>query len=480
MRPGFRLLLLGIWVAACASGAEASAPTSRVVVKNQGYLPFADAPINYRSSELNDPVAKLEKRLERGAVRLRYESHHGYLKSVLDAVHVPVDSQTLVFSRTSFQFPQITPETPRALYYNDDVYVGQVHDGRFLEFISFDPMQGAIFYVMDEHRDKQPRFERAETDCIQCHVAPSTKGIPGVMLRSVFTRLDGTADAAARSYVTGQESPISQRWGGWYVTAKSGSQGGMANVLISDPQHPEQLNRAAGANLTNLASRFDTSACLAGSSDIVALMVLAHQTQMHNWNSLTNYQTRIAQADPKLSPEEVQRKLEASAEQMIRYLLFANEIPLPNPILGTSDFAKHVASRGPRDSKQRSLRDFDLRTRIFRYPCSNLTYSETFDSFQSPAKEYVYHRLFEVLSAANKALSSRRFPARTAERSSRSWWPRSRACPKNGGNSSGTLIRDSTGAPVRSRPTSNGNYTRKELSCISKVCGESSISQASR
>jgi hypothetical protein len=172
----------------------------------------------------------------------------------------------------------------------------------------------------------------------------------------------------------------------------------MANVLISDPQRPEQLDRASGANLASLAGHFDTSVYLTGSSDVVALMVLAHQTQMHNWITLTNYQTRIALSDPKLSPEDVQKKFEASAEQLIRYLLFANEIPLQNSIVGTSDFSKEFASRGPRDSQGRSLRDFDLHTRIFKYPCSYLIYSEAFDAIPSPAKEYVYHRLFEVLS----------------------------------------------------------------------------------
>ncbi len=309
-----------------------------------------------------------------------------------------MSSQTLVFSKTSFQYPEISPAAPRALYYNDDVYVGQVHAGRFVEFVSFDPMQGAIFYVLDEHRDKHPRFERSEVDCIQCHVAPSTKGIPGVMLRSVFTKPDGTANGAARSYVTGQESPIAQRWGGWYVTAKNGTQGGMANVLSSDPQHPEQLDRAAGTNLSSLAGRFDTSAYLTKSSDIVALMVLAHQTRMHNWITLTNYQTRIALADPKETPEDLRKRVEAPAEQLVRYLLFTNEIPLQTPIAGTSDFARQFSARGPRDSEGRSLRDFDLQKRIFKYPCSYLIYSEAFDAIPSPAKDYVYRRLFEILS----------------------------------------------------------------------------------
>src|SRR6202044_3152424 len=159
---------------------------------------------------------------------------HGYLRSVLDALHVPVSSQTLVFSKTSFQFNQISPAAPRALYFNDDVYVGQVHNGKFLEFVSFDPKQGAIFYVIDERQSERPRFERAAVDCVQCHVASSTRGVPGVMLRSVFTKPSGYPSAGTRSFVTGQESPLSERWGGWYVSAVSGAGAGMGNVTVSD------------------------------------------------------------------------------------------------------------------------------------------------------------------------------------------------------------------------------------------------------
>src|SRR6266700_289496 len=103
-----------------------------------------------------------------------YERGHGYLRSILQALGVAENSQTLVFSKTSFQFPKISPAHPRALYFNDDVYVGQVHDGASLEFVSFDPMQGAIFYILDEHHVERPRFERAELDCVQCHVANSS------------------------------------------------------------------------------------------------------------------------------------------------------------------------------------------------------------------------------------------------------------------------------------------------------------------
>ena len=290
----FALATPGTVVLVAEGSSTAAAQPPRVVIKNQGFLPFADAPINYRSAALDDPIARLSKRMDRGEISLHFEPQHGYLRSVLDALKVPISSQTLVFSKTSFQFPLINPSSPRALYYNDDVYVGQVHKAKFLEFVSFDPLQGAIFYVLDEHRSEHPRFERAAVDCVQCHVATSTRGVPGVMLRSVFTRQSGYPAGGTKSFITGQESPLSERWGGWYVTAIRGADHGMANVTVSNPEHPEQLSKPQNPDITNLAAHLDTASYLTGSSDIVALMVLAHQTQMHNLITQTTYKTRLA------------------------------------------------------------------------------------------------------------------------------------------------------------------------------------------
>jgi hypothetical protein len=347
-----------------------------VVVRNQGYVPFSDAPIHYRSQDLDDPVARLQKKLDSGEAKLEYESGHGYLRSVLKALGIPVSSQTLVYSKTSFQYPKISPERPRALYFNDDVYVGQVHDGHALEFVSFDPMQGAIFYVLDEHRVEHPVFQRAELDCVQCHVAASTKGVPGVMLRSVSTNPSGAQAGGTPSYITGQESPIKDRWGGWYITGA--------------PANPAHMGKALDS--------VDVSQFLTGTSDVVAHLVLAHQTQMHNLITQTNYQTRIAlYKEPGQLSEAGHVAFQRPAEQLVRYLLFANEAHLEEPV-STSRFAEEFAARGPRDARGRSLRDFDLRTRIFKYPCSDLIYSEDFDAIPEPAKSYVYRRLFEVLT----------------------------------------------------------------------------------
>jgi hypothetical protein len=267
---------------------------AQIAVKNQGYVPFSEEPILYRSSEVKDPVAQLQARLKAGQTSLRYEQGHGYLRSVLEQLHVPVSSQTLVFSKTSFQYRKITPQTPRALYFNDDVYVGQVHDGKVLEFVSFDPMQGAIFYILDEQEKDRPVFERAELDCTQCHVAAGTRNVPGVLLRSIFTTPSGNQAGRTPAFITGHESPLAERWGGWYVTGALGNQRHMGNALVTDKEHPDQIDREAGANLTDLSKFIDTSSFLSPKSDVVAHLVLAHQTQMHNLITLTNYETRIA------------------------------------------------------------------------------------------------------------------------------------------------------------------------------------------
>ena len=190
--------LATVWVAIPARG--------QIAVTNQGYVPFSEEPINYRA-EAKDPVALLQKRIDRGEVKLTYEPKHGYLKSVLENLNIPVDTQTLVFSKTSFQYRKISPAFPRALYFNDDVYIGQVHEGKVIEVVSFDPMQGAMFYILDEHQAEHPVFERAELDCTQCHVAAGTRNVPGVLLRSIYPTRTGTQAQPTQSFTERRSGP---------------------------------------------------------------------------------------------------------------------------------------------------------------------------------------------------------------------------------------------------------------------------------
>jgi hypothetical protein len=255
---------------------------------------------------------------------------------------------------------------------------------------------------------------RATLDCTQCHVAPGTRGVPGVLLRSIFAKPSGTQAIETDSFITGHETPLKDRFGGWYVTGKHGRQVHMGNVFVEDTAHPEQLDRAAGANITDLSQKFPTTPYLTPHSDIVAHLVLAHQTQMHNLITVVNYKTRLAlHAERAASKsggrlagslsETTRRQIEGPAEDLLSYLLFADETPLESPVEGTSAFSKEFVAVGPRDKKGRSLRDFDLNRRIFKYPCSYLIYSEAFDALPAPARDYIYNRLLNVLSGRDQS-----------------------------------------------------------------------------
>jgi hypothetical protein len=79
------------------------------------------------------------------------------------------------------------------------------------------------------------------------------------------------------------------------------------------------------------------------------------------------------------------------------------EFTLQDEVAGTSDFAKEFPGRGPHDSQGRSLRDFDLQTRLFRYPCSYLLYSPAFDALPVEVLTRVTERLTGVLKGEDQS-----------------------------------------------------------------------------
>jgi hypothetical protein len=373
--------------------------------------PAEQEPISYSSPEVDDPVARLQRRLDRGEVQLKFDAEHGYLRSVLDFLKAPISSQGLVYSKTSFQRDRIAPETPRAVYFGDDVYVGWVQAGEVIELSSVDPQKGAIFYTLPQQETERPKFRRQTHECLQCHDSSLSRGIPGHLVRSVYPDPRGQPILSAGTFITGHQSPLRERWGGWYVTGTHGSQVHMGNLIVRDREHrdrPEKIDLTGGANCTELGGRCDVAPYLSPHSDIVALMVLEHQTQMHNLLTRANHQTRLALRDERMLREVLKRepgerlastnsRIRSVGEPLVRYLLFADEAGLVEPVAGTSPFAREFASCGPRDPAGRSLRDFDLKRRMFRYPMSYLIYSEAFEAQPEPLKEYVYRRLWQIL-----------------------------------------------------------------------------------
>ena len=214
---------------------------------------FESEPINYSTAPTNDPVAKLQKLLDSGERELIFDEEHGYLPAVLDALNVPPSSQMLVFSQTSFQLRRIRPTRPRAIYFGDDMYVGWVQDGDVVEISAVDPQQGAVFYALEQREVAEPRFVRDRGQCTSCHASSRTQGVPGHLVRSVFPDINGRPLLGSGSYVTDHRSPFEKRWGGWYVSGYHGAMRHMGNAIARDRANPENLDREAAANVTDLS-----------------------------------------------------------------------------------------------------------------------------------------------------------------------------------------------------------------------------------
>jgi hypothetical protein len=370
---------------------------------------FEQPPIDYLNAPVNDAVAQLAGRIASGTTKLDFDDKQGYLLSVLKELGIPISSQTLVFSKTSLQLQRISPRRPRALYFNDDVYVGFCQNGDVLEFAATDPMQGAIFYTLDQSKADSPEFVRDRGSCLTCHASSRTQNIPGYLVRSVFADGSGYPILGSGTYNTDHTSPMEERWGGWYVTGTHGKTRHMGNVLYDkdDIRGNRELSDK-GSNITSLDSLVSTTAYPSPHSDLVALMVLEHQTQMHNAIAAANYETRQAlhqsyQMNELLErgeghiSESAGRRIDAVAENVVRHLLMSGEVRLSEPVAGTSDFANEFVMRGKRDRNGRSLRELDLQDRVFKYRCSYLIDSPAFDTLPDQVRTRIYDRLVDVL-----------------------------------------------------------------------------------
>ncbi len=378
--------------------ASAQPPTQmRIPIPAQGNDPWPD---------LHDPVTELNRAIESGKVDLEYrDDGWGYLSDVLELLDVNTDTQALVFSRTSLQQSHINPQHPRAIYYNDNVEVGAVDQGEVFEFTSLDPEQGIVYYTLNQARADKPRFVRDLGLCAQCH-SPMNPWGQGIAVASAFTQPDGRPFFLGRDLfdVTDHRTPFEERWGGWYVTGTHGNMKHRGNALAPSPYRPYELDLSSNTNITSLKGRFDVDHYLEPTSDLISLMTLEHQTQMTNLiTGIAEQARRVVDVDIDDVRRPSRKQFEHGIEEVVAYMLFADEAKLEDPIAGVSTFTDTFPKRGPADSHGRSLRDFDLRTRLFKYPLSYMIYDPAFDTIPARAKDKIYQRIYEVLSGEDQS-----------------------------------------------------------------------------
>lgn len=370
------------------------------------------APMLYSATQATDPVAAWQKRFEEKSLRFDQSSERAFLRSVLDELKVPIESQVLVYSKTSLQISHISPRRPRALYFSDEAYVGWVQGGD-IEIISIDPTLGPIFYKLTIPRPKSthpPRVVRSR-DCLGCHGSSRTSNVPGMLVRSVRSDIRGFPLLATGTFLTEPSSPIKERWGGWYVTGTNAGERHLGNLIFNEEldRNEARVIKDMGSELTDLKGVIDTKAYLQRTSDIVALMVMEHQIAAHNALTKAAFTTRkMLHRQRELArywnepnramSETTQRVIESQATQLLRVFLFTDEFELESwGVEGNQAFQTAFLKQAKLDSSGRSLRDFHLLSRLFKHRLSYMIYSRSFRSLPKEIKSVFLHKLEQML-----------------------------------------------------------------------------------
>jgi len=358
-------------------------------------FPYDLPPINYSDDQLDDPISRLQAEWNHSPPQLEWESGRGYLGGVLKALGVSAQSQTLVFSKTSLQRDYISPASPRAIYFNDHVSVAWTPGSNNYEISALDPRRGPVFYLapvaelhrraagsnaletndtgtaVPERRHRAPLFQRTES-CLACHVAETTRHVPGYLLRSMFTNPEGKPESGLP--LVDHTTPYDQRWGGWYVSGEQLPPRHRGNLTTAAAREIYETGMAAAPLATGQLPRA-TVRHLQETSDVVALLVHDHQTRFQTLLTRLRYEHELA------------RPLDTLPD-FVRTLVLWHEPPRPQPVVGRDDYRAWFESAGAADF--RPLRQLDLRTRLLRQPLSWLVATPQFQQLPAPLRQAIH------------------------------------------------------------------------------------------
>lgn len=357
------------------------------------------------------PIARLLEQLKRGERSIPHREPTGHLAGLLAALEIDPASQMLVFSKTSLQATWITPSRPRALYFDDETYVGFIPGAPVLEIATIGKDGLTAFYTL-EQRAQERVLPRRDASCVSCHDSQTTRDLPGQVVRSVFPDASGTPILRAGSHRIDTTSPLEQRWGGWFVTGDERLGDHLGNRVlpagvVDDREHwiqPADLKPIEPPDLESLGY-------LAKTSDVLALLVFEHQTRTQNLLAIAARATLEARRHREVMQQHFTREeLDAAfslrvsqpAEEALEALLFCEEERLRGRIDDETPFAQSFGKRARRDGRGRSLRDFHLRGRIFKYPLSYLVQTRGFDRLPHELRERLGTRLHEILTGRDR------------------------------------------------------------------------------
>ncbi|MEZ6093543.1 MAG: hypothetical protein R3C03_04795 [Pirellulaceae bacterium] len=233
------------------------------------------------------------------------------------------------------------------------------------------------------------------------------QNVPGYLVRSVYPDVDGQPIYSLGTVTTDHTTSFSERFGGWYVTGDHGEMRHRGNAIAkADINQPIEFEH--GANQLELPRNVNTSDYPGGGSDIVALMILEHQTQAHNLITAANYEVRRALNYQSVMNEALDRpneyrsdstlrRIDKAASRLADYMLFRDAEQFESPVKGTSNFQTEFEQATKLDDKGRSIRQLDLQNRLFRYPCSFLICSKSFDELPDQVRTLTLKKINNML-----------------------------------------------------------------------------------
>jgi hypothetical protein len=383
MRSCSRLMLLFVAISA-ATAAEPKEP--RVI-------DFRGPPHNYLDWKPRDRFAELQEKVEKGEVKLDTTSDKAFLTSLLEALNIPISSQIMVFSASSLQSEIINPRNPRSLYFNEDTYLGWVPGG-LVEIIAADPEMGPMFYVYDRLRPggEVPRVTRS-TKCMNCHAGNATRRLPGLIAESLLVSQAGSSLETYRRDEQGHQIPLENRFGGWHLTGEHNIPNHKANMMGAT-QNGRIIKTAVPPGQFS-----DLSLHLLPTSDILPNLVNEHQMGFENRLVYAVYTVRQLKHETKgLLGAAALAEIDERAQELARYILFADEAKFPaKGIVGDPNYVKDFLRDRKTTQAGLSLKDLDLKTRMFKHRCSFMLYTDSWKAAPKELKDRVYFRMAEFL-----------------------------------------------------------------------------------
>lgn len=323
---------------------EYPAPASRNI------LPYNDRRIDY----LGHPLpADLQLQLERAISSAQNDSEPlPRLKTLLQALEISVESQVLVYSKTSTNGKLVSLENPRAIYFNERLILAWVPGAEFFELLILNPEVGSQFLTIPTRSGltspNSTEWTR-ERRCLQCHVAGETLGVPGLLLKSVAVNETGTPLKSLLS--DNANSEWKHQWGGWYVSDRNFSSA--AKLIEADFAQSHLWGRYPSHN-----------------SDSVALLILRHLTRLNNLLIRYRYEHLLG--------------LPLSSETSLVFILLrGEEIPQFPPLVRTPYAKVWERSRNTLNPSESQFRKLNLKDRLFEARISPELFGENLSQLSS-------------------------------------------------------------------------------------------------